>query len=859
MTNNLPKNIRLLFLSVLLLVSVLVFSQDKTVRFTTKIEKGGKGCGGASVVITQNGKPFQTIVTNEDGKVKVDLPAGFNYLLVFSKPQLCTKKFEISTVGIPPEAPAQFFQIEAITLFELQKGIDYSVLNKTLVKAAYSPSSNSIDYDENYINQMLGELDRLKQLEKEAILKEKEAEANYQGAIKAGDKSFQKKEWQSAISSYEQASQLKPSEAYPKDQIAQINKIIAEEAAKAKADADAKAKADAEAAAKKKAEADAAAAKAKAEAEARAKAEADAKAKAEAEAAAKAKAEAEAKAKADAEAAAKKKAEEEAAAAKAKAEAEAKAKADAEAAAKKKAEDEAAAAKAKAEADAKAKADAEAAAKKKAEEDAAAAKAKAEAYAKAKADAEAAAKKKAEEAAAAAKAKAEAEAKAKADAELKAKLDAEAAAKAKAEADAKTKIAAEEAAKKKAEEEAKKKADAEAAAKAKADADAKAKADAEAKAKADADAAAKAKLDAEAKAKLATEEAAKKKTEEEAKKKADAEAAAKAKAEADAKAKADAEAKAKADAEAKAKAAEEAAAKKKAEEEAKKKAAEEAANKSKLDKDAAAKAKAEAEAKAKADAEAKAKAEADAKAEVEAKAKAEADAKAKAALEAAAKKKAEDEAMNKYKGVIAQADKAFEKKDWTNAKTLYNDASVIRPNEVYPKNKMKEIEELEKKQVTTIKDNKNNTILPTLGGNKTPTTAPTVTVDPDAKYKEAVKAADGFFALKKYQDAKKYYQEALVQKGGDAYAKIRLLECEKLINSDYNQQYNERKKELLSKYKPGVTEETITGNGVVILQRVLVKDNEVWIYQKKMFSWGGISFFRDMQPITESIFEQETK
>jgi hypothetical protein len=113
--------------------------------------------------------------------------------------------------------------------------------------------------------------------------------------------------------------------------------------------------------------------------------------------------------------------------------------------------------------------------------------------------------------------------------------------------------------------------------------------------------------------------------------------------------------------------------------------------------------------------------------------------------------------------------------------------------------------------------------------------------------------------LKKYQDAKKYYQEALVQKGGDAYAKIRLLECEKLINSDYNQQYNERKKELLLKYKQGITEETITGNGVVILQRVLVKDNEVWVYQKKMFSWGGISFFRDMQPITESIFEQETK
>ncbi|MBK6523743.1 MAG: hypothetical protein IPG08_16335 [Sphingobacteriaceae bacterium] len=233
-------------------MSVSSFAQEKAVRFNTKIEKGGNGCGGANIVVTQNGKPFQTIVTNDDGKVKIDLPYGYNYLIVVSKAQLCTKRFEISTVNVPIDGNPQVFAIEAITLFELQKGIDYSVLNKTLVKAAYDKKSNSIDYDENYINQMLGELDKLKQLEAEAVAKAKEAEANYKAAIVAGDKSFQKKEWQASISSYQQASLLKPAENYPKDQIAQINKIMADDAAKAKADADAKAKADADAAAKEK-------------------------------------------------------------------------------------------------------------------------------------------------------------------------------------------------------------------------------------------------------------------------------------------------------------------------------------------------------------------------------------------------------------------------------------------------------------------------------------------------------------------------------------------------------------------------------------------------------------------------------
>ena len=65
--------------------------------------------------------------------------------------------------------------------------------------------------------------------------------------------------------------------------------------------------------------------------------------------------------------------------------------------------------------------------------------------------------------------------------------------------------------------------------------------------------------------------------------------------------------------------------------------------------------------------------------------------------------------------------------------------------------------------------------------------------------------------------------------------------------------------ELLGKYKLGVTEEIIQANGVYIIQRVLVRDEAVWIYQKKIFNWGGVSCFRDKLPITEGIFESETR
>ncbi len=63
---------------------------------------------------------------------------------------------------------------------------------------------------------------------------------------------------------------------------------------------------------------------------------------------------------------------------------------------------------------------------------------------------------------------------------------------------------------------------------------------------------------------------------------------------------------------------------------------------------------------------------------------------------------------------------------------------------------------------------------------------------------------------------------------------------------------------LLEAYKPGVTEEIIEGKNVYIIQRVIVKDQEAYVYQKKIFSWGGVACFRDKAPITEVDFEQET-
>lgn len=63
---------------------------------------------------------------------------------------------------------------------------------------------------------------------------------------------------------------------------------------------------------------------------------------------------------------------------------------------------------------------------------------------------------------------------------------------------------------------------------------------------------------------------------------------------------------------------------------------------------------------------------------------------------------------------------------------------------------------------------------------------------------------------------------------------------------------------LVAKYKQGVTEEKQQGQGIIIIKRVVVRDQEAWVYEKKIFDWGGVSYFRDKQRITASTFNQET-
>ena len=315
--------------------SFLIFSQPKwTLQITATVFDGKKKLEGAVITIYKNGTESSKVTTDKTARHIFTLEPGFDYLIKFSKKGYVAKSLSMNTRNVPEgEVDGTTFRVQPdIELFEEMEGLDVSILNKPIGKLAFNSDLGDFTFDSEYTSSIQAQLAALQRELEQKLKEEAEKLARYNSAIAKADKAFSIKKYDEAKASYNEALTIKPKEEIPKDKIAQIDSLLAEEA-KAKALAEAEAKAKAESAAKAAAEAEA---KKKAEEEAKAKALAEADAKAKAESAAKAAAEAAAKKKAEAEAntAANE-------AARRKAEADAKAKAAMEAAIKAKAEEDA--------------------------------------------------------------------------------------------------------------------------------------------------------------------------------------------------------------------------------------------------------------------------------------------------------------------------------------------------------------------------------------------------------------------------------------------------------------------------------------------------------------------------------------
>lgn len=129
----------------------------------------------------------------------------------------------------------------------------------------------------------------------------------------------------------------------------------------------------------------------------------------------------------------------------------------------------------------------------------------------------------------------------------------------------------------------------------------------------------------------------------------------------------------------------------------------------------------------------------------------------------AAEQKAKDE---KYKGLLAKADLDFNAKNYSKARIIYEKALALKENEVYPKEKIAEIDKI------VIEEKQKAAEAKRLAAEQKAL---------DRKYKGILEKADREFSSKKYEQARLIYQEALALKASEIYPKQKIEKIDQLL------------------------------------------------------------------------------
>ncbi len=209
-----------------------------------------------------------------------------------------------------------------------------------------------------------------------------------------------------------------------------------------------------------------------------------------------------------------------------------------------------------------------------------------------------------------------------------------------------------------------------------------------------------------------------------------------------------------------------------------------------------------------------------------------------------------DKMLVKYKSIMTEAEGKFKIKDYESAKVLYQKASFINKTAQYPKDKVKEIDRL---------------ILLAASKGK-------VDANKKSKYLALIKKADADFAKSSYLSSKSYYKQALGIFSTQAYPKNKIKEIDKLlaktkeveIPEEIDFSNKETKKAFISsmaeKYGEGIHEESYESkSGKKVKRVIVVRKGLADEYREVKQPWGATYFFKNGQSISRSIFFKETQ
>jgi len=163
----------------------------------------------AKVTLNKDGREVQTVYTDRKGEFKFQLDVNSEYLIEINKQGLLPKKIAFNT-EIPAEIKGQWTMEFAMSLYPGCPGVNTSVLDDPVDRVKYSTNKADFISDEGYVRNMRGRMERLL-MDIENCQTEQ-----YQDAMSEGNQLLKEGNYAAAQEKFEEAL-----EVYPDDRTAQ--------------------------------------------------------------------------------------------------------------------------------------------------------------------------------------------------------------------------------------------------------------------------------------------------------------------------------------------------------------------------------------------------------------------------------------------------------------------------------------------------------------------------------------------------------------------------------------------------------------------------------------------------------------
>ncbi len=185
---------------------VVVFGTVKDMSTAKKLD-------GVTITVFKNGAKLVEVPTNASGKYEVNLDYGSEYKIMCSKAGFVGKNISIDTRNIPEEERqgGHGMNIDFTMMVEIPD-VDFSILQEPFGKAKYIGATGNFEWDMDYTNRMRDAQARLLKEYEEKKKREANADADYAKKMAEGTAALTASDFKKAVEAFTAALALKPAD-----------------------------------------------------------------------------------------------------------------------------------------------------------------------------------------------------------------------------------------------------------------------------------------------------------------------------------------------------------------------------------------------------------------------------------------------------------------------------------------------------------------------------------------------------------------------------------------------------------------------------------------------------------------------